>query len=411
MATRSHLRSLPGLRCLALLALASIGTFAVAADTQDPAVARRLHADAIVIDTHIDTTQRLLDPAFDLGQRHTDGGIDIPRMREGGLDAAFFSIWIPVTITGQPAFDAAMKQIEAVRRQVEAHPADLVLVTTAAGIRQAARDGRIAVLMGVEGGHMLAGDLANLRRFFDLGVRYLTLSHSVNSELADSSTDTPRHGGLSDAGFQAVREMNRLGMMIDVSHISDASFDDVLATSSAPVIASHSSTRSICRVPRNMNDRMLRALAAAGGVMQANYHMGFLSQEFSRAAKANDSRIDTAIDARTRELCGDIEACKILTGSRLARERVEAGTLPRVEWTQIVDHIDHAVKVAGFEHAGLGSDFDGADMPWGMEDAASLPKITAELLRRGYSPRQVRAVLGGNLLRVMERVEAVAGGR
>jgi membrane dipeptidase len=377
----------------------------------DPAAARKLHFDSIVIDTHDDTTQRLLDPAFDLGQRHTDGSIDIPRMREGGLDAIFFSIWIPGTTTGQEAVDHALRQIEAVKRQVAAHPQDLELVTTADGIRRAVAAGRIAVLLGVEGGHMINNDLANLRRLHELGVRYMTLTHSVNVDWADSSTDAPKGAGLSDFGRDVVREMNRLGMMIDVSHISDATFDDVLAISTAPVIASHSSARGIARVPRNMNDRMIQALAAKDGVLHVNYHMAFLSQAYATATKADDKRIENAINAQAVELCGTNEACQIMKGSELARERVAAGRLPRVEWTAIVDHIVYAAKLGGAAHVGLGSDFDGADMPYGMEDVTGLPKISAALLERGLSPDEVRGILGGNLLRVMEKVEAVAQAR
>ena len=374
----------------------------------DPAAARKLHFDSIVIDTHDDTTQRLLDPAFDLGQRHTDGSIDIPRMREGGLDAIFFSIWIPGTTTGQAAVDEALRQIEAVKRQVSARPQDLELVTTADGIRRAVATGRIAVLLGVEGGHMINNDLANLRRLHELGVRYMTLTHSVNVDWADSSTDAPKNAGLSDFGRDVVREMNRLGMMVDVSHVSDATFDDVLAVSTAPVIASHSSARGIARVPRNMNDRMIQALAAKDGVMHVNFHMTFLSQAYATATNADNKRISNAIDAQATELCGTNEACLIMKGSELARERVAAGRLPRVEWTAIVDHIVHAAKLGGAAHVGLGSDFDGADMPYGMEDVTGLPKITAALLERGLSSDEVRGILGGNLLRVMEKVEAIA---
>jgi membrane dipeptidase len=396
-------------RLLAPLAccIAGLGGTAYAAAV-DPAVARALHFDAIVIDTHDDTTQRLLDPAFDLGTRHQDGSIDIPRMREGGLDAIFFSIWIPGTITGDEAVRQAIAQIDAVKRQVAAHPDDLELVTTAEGIRSAVAAGRIAVLLGVEGGHMIANDLANLRRFFDLGVRYMTLTHSVNVDWADSSTDKPRNAGLSPFGREVVQEMNRLGMMVDISHVSDAVFDDVMRLSKAPAIASHSSARALCQVPRNMNDRMIRDLAAHGGTMQVNYNMGFLSQKFADARSANDGAIRNAIDAEATERCTGDMACEIQAGSDLARERVERGTLPRVEWTEIVDHIDHAAQVAGTAHVGLGSDFDGADMPYGMEDATDLPKLTQALLERGYSPDQVRDILGRNLLRVMERVEKVA---
>ena len=388
--------------CLAVFAGAA------QAATVDPATARALHFDAIVIDTHDDTTQRMLDPAFDLGARHKDGSIDIPRMREGGLDAIFFSIWIPGTITGDEAVRQAIAQIDAVNRQVAAHPADLVLVTTADGIRKAVAAGRIAVLLGVEGGHMIANDLGNLRRLFDLGVRYMTLTHSVNVDWADSSTDKPRNAGLSPFGREVVREMNRLGMMVDISHVSDAVFDDVMRLSKAPVIASHSSARALAQVPRNMNDRMIRELAAHGGTMQVNYNTGFLSQAFADARAANNGAIRNAIDAEATELCGDNEACQIQASSDLARERVARGTLPKVEWTEIVDHIDHAAKLAGPAHVGLGSDFDGADMPYGMEDVTGLPKLTQALLERGYTPDQVRDILGRNLLRVMEQVEKVA---
>jgi membrane dipeptidase len=374
----------------------------------DPEAARKLHFESIVVDTHDDTTQRMLDPAFDLGTRHPDGSIDIPRMREGGLDAIFFSIWVDGKVTGEEAVRQALRQIDAVRLQVMKHPQDLVLVTTADAIRKVAAEGRIAVLMGVEGGHMIANDLANLRKFYDLGVRYMTLTHMVNTDWADSSTDTPRSAGLSDFGRDVVREMNRLGMMVDISHVSDATFDDVLAISKAPVFASHSSARAICRVPRNMNDRMIRDLAAHGGVMQVNYHMGYLSQPFATAVKANDGRIDKAIDADATERCGDDDACLTQAGSDFTRQRVAAGKLPRVEWTEIVDHIAHAAKVGGAAHVGLGSDFDGANMPYGMEDVTSLPKLTTALLERGYSPDEVRGILGGNILRLMEQVEAVA---
>ena len=403
-APETHLTRPPAViaACLACL------PFVAAAATVDPAVARKLHFDAIVVDTHDDTTQRLLDPAFDLGTRHADGSIDIPRMREGGLDAIFFSIWIPGTITGEKAVGQALTQIEAVRRQVAAHPRDLVLVTTADGIRRAAGEGRIAVLMGVEGGHMIGNDLANLRRFYDLGVRYMTLTHGVNVDWADSSTDAPKNAGLSDFGREVVREMNRLGMMVDISHVSDATFDDVLALSKAPVFASHSSARALSRVPRNMNDRMIRDLAAHDGVMDVNYHMTFLSQPHATALKADDARIEKAIDAESAERCGEDEACLVLAGGELTRERVAAGLLPRVEWTAIVDHIAHAAKVGGAAHVGLGSDFDGANMPYGMEDVSSLPKLTTALLERGYSPDDVRGILGGNVLRLMDKVEAAA---
>ncbi len=257
--------------------------------------ARKLHFSSIVVDTHDDTTQRFLDGKFDLGERTNTGSIDIPRMKEGGLSAIFFSIWIPSKVTGPEAVRRALQQIDAVREQVRKHPSDIVLATTAAEIREAKKKGQIAALMGVEGGHMINSDLAVLRKFAGLGVRYMTLTHSGNDEWADSSTDKAAHNGLTDFGKDVVREMNRLGVMVDISHVSDKTFADALAISKAPMIASHSSCRAICDAPRNMTDEMMKALAAKGGVVQINYHVGFLSQEFRDAEKA-DPKINAAIE-------------------------------------------------------------------------------------------------------------------
>jgi membrane dipeptidase len=369
--------------------------------------ARDLHFRSIVVDTHDDTTQRLLDPSFDLGARHADGNIDIPRMREGGLGAIFFSIWIPGTVTGPEAIKRAIDQIDAVRTQVRLHPNDLVFATTAEEVRRAHASGKIAALMGVEGGHMIDSDLAVLRTFSALGVRYMTLTHSVNDEWADSSTDKPAHNGLTEFGKRVVREMNRLGMMVDISHVSDKTFYDALAISSAPLIASHSSCRVLCDAPRDMTDDMIKALAAKGGVIQINYHVGFISQEFRDAEKANP-QLEKDIQAEAKKRCGDVEACQLVELEKVVRDFVAAGKLPRVEWTKIVDHIDHAVKIAGVDHVGLGSDFDGAVMPYGMEDATHLPQITDALLKRGYSESDIQKILGGNTLRLMQEVEAAA---
>jgi membrane dipeptidase len=369
--------------------------------------ARKLHFSSIVVDTHDDTTQRFLDAKFDIGERAANGSIDIPRMKEGGLGAIFFSVWIPSKVTGSEAVDRALEQIDAVREQVRKHPSDIVLATTAGEIREAHKKGQIAALIGVEGGHMINSDLAVLRSYAALGVRYLTLTHSGNDEWADSSTDKPAHNGLSDFGKHVIREMNRLGMMVDISHVSDKTFADVLAISKAPVIASHSSCRAICDAPRNMTDEMMKALAAKGGVVQINYHVGFLSQEFRNAEKA-DPKINAAIEEQVNKKCGNNEACQLLEGDRLTREAVEQGKLPRVGYEKIIEHIDHAVKVAGAEHVGLGSDFDGANMPYGMEDASKLPFITEALLQKGYSEGDVRKILGENTLRVMAEVERVS---
>jgi len=370
------------------------------------ASAKKLHFSAIVVDTHDDTTQRFLDGKFDIAVRNSTGGIDIPRMREGGLGALFFSIWIPSKITGTDAVNRALTQINAVREQVHTHPKDLVLATTADEVRAARKRGKIAALIGVEGGHMINSDLGVLRNFASLDARYMTLTHSGNCEWADASTDKPVHNGLTDFGKEVVREMNRLGMMVDISHASDKTFYDVLEVSKAPLIASHSSCRALCNTPRNMTDRMMKALAAKGGVIQINYHVGFLSQEFRNAEKAHPEW-EKAIAVEVQKTCGENEACQLLEGDRITRQYVAEGKLPRVGWTAIIDHIDHAVKVAGIDHVGLGSDFDGANMPYGMEDASMLPKITEALLRKGYSEDDVKKILGENTLRLMANVERI----
>jgi membrane dipeptidase len=385
------------------------GAFLAAGVTADDisARAKKLHFASIVVDTHDDTTQRFMDGKFDLGPRSTSGSIDIPRMREGNLSAIFFSIWMPSKVTGPEAVDRALDQIDAVREQVRKHSNDLVLATTAAEIREAHKQGKIAALIGVEGGHMINSDLGVLRSFAALGVRYMTLTHSGNDEWADSSTDKAVHNGLTDFGKGVVREMNRLGVMVDISHVSDKTFYDALEVSKAPLFASHSSCRAICDAPRNMTDQMMKDLAAKGGVVQINYHVGFLSQEFRDAEKANPE-INKAIAAEVMKRCGDNEGCQLIEGDRITREYVEQGKLPRVDFSKIIEHIEHAVKVAGVDHVGLGSDFDGANMPYGMEDATKLPKITEALLQKGYSEGDVKKILGENTLRVMSEVERVS---
>jgi membrane dipeptidase len=392
----------------ALVCLAVCGFLAAAVTADDLAArAKKLHFSSIVVDTHDDTTQRFLDGKFDLGPRNAAGSIDIPRMKEGGLGAIFFSIWMSSKITGPEAVDRALVQIDAVREQVRKHPADLMLATTAAEVREAHKQGKIAALMGVEGGHMINSSLPVLRAYAALGVRYMTLTHYGNDEWADSSTDKPVHNGLTDFGKDVVREMNRLGMMVDISHVSDKTFYDALGVSKAPLIASHSSCRAICDAPRNMTDQMMKDLAAKGGVIQINYHVGFLSQEFRNAEKATPE-LQKAIADEVHNRCGENEGCQLIEGDRITREYVEKGQLPRVNFEKIIEHIDHAVKVAGIDHVGLGSDFDGANMPYGMEDATKLPAITEALLQKGYSEGDVRKILGENTLRLMADVERVS---
>ncbi len=368
--------------------------------------AKKLQFSSIVIDTHDDTTQRLLDPNFDISARHSDGNIDVPRMREGGLDALFFSIWIDGKITGPIAVKQALDQIAAIRESVRKHPNDLVLATTADEIRLAKKQKKIAALMGVEGGHMIDNDLGVLRSFAALGVRYMTLTHMKNVDWADSSTDAPTHNGLTDFGKDVIREMNRLGVIVDISHVADKTFYDVLETSKAPVFASHSSCRALCETPRNMTDDMLRDLAKHGGVVQINYHVGFLSQEFRDFEKKNPE-VEKEINAEVKKRCGDNEACTLVTGDQVVRDFMQAGKLPKVDYTAIVEHIDHAVKIAGIDHVGLGSDFDGAVMPIGMQDVTHLPQITDALLKKGYSESDTRKILGENTLRLMAEVEKV----
>jgi membrane dipeptidase len=393
--------------CCALGGILSLVAVSTKSQSTISQQARELHFQSVVVDTHDDTTQRLLDPKFDFGARHSDGSVDIPRMREGGLSAIFFSIWIPGTVTGPTAVQRALDQITAVRETVARHPNDLVLCTTVEEIRRAKAAGKIAVLMGVEGGHMINNSLANLDKFFALGVRYMTLTHTVNTDWADASTDKGAHNGLTDFGKQVVREMNRLGMMVDISHVADKTFYDVLAVSKAPVIASHSSCRALCSTPRNMTDDMIKALAAKGGVIQINYHVGFLSQQFQDASKAHPE-LGKEIEAESKKRCGDNEACQLIEADKITRDMVAQGRLPRVDWTEIITHIDHAVKLVGADHVGLGSDFDGADMPYGMEDVSDIPQISNALLAKGYSPADVRKILGGNTLRLMQDVEAAA---
>ena len=261
--------------------------------------------------------------------------------------------------------------------------------------------------MGVEGGHMIDDDLRLLRVYAALGVRYMTLTHFKNNNWADSSTDKAAHNGLTAFGKDVVREMNRLGVMVDISHVSDKTFYDALEISKAPMIASHSSCRALCDAPRNMTDQMMKDLTAKGGVVQINYHVGFLSQEFRNAEKAHPEW-EQAIAEEVKKNCGDSEACQLIEGDRVTRQYVAEGKLPRVEWTKIIEHIDHAVKVAGIDHVGLGSDFDGANMPHGMEDASHLPQITDALLKKGYSEDDVKKVLGENTLRVMAEVGRVS---
>jgi membrane dipeptidase len=393
--------------CLALTLAAALGLARIGSPDDLAERARKLHFSSIVLDTHDDTTQRFFSDSFELGRRNPDGHVDIPRMREGGMNAIFFSIWIDGRTLGPQALQKALDQMAAVKENVARYPEDLSFARTAEDVRRAHSEGKIAVLMGVEGGHMLGNDIRMVRIFSELGVRYMTLAHFYNDEWADSSTDKPAHNGLTELGKDIVREMNARGILVDISHVSDKTFEDALAVSRAPLIASHSSCRAICNHPRNMTDDMIRELAEKGGVIQINYERSFLDQAYKDASEALSGGVVAQIDA-LKKACGDDDDCLSRKITQMADEQTREGKLPHVGWEEIVDHIDHVVKLVGADHVGLGSDFDGASMPEGMEDCSKLPKLTEAMMRKGYSDDDIRKILGGNTLRVMEAAERVS---
>jgi membrane dipeptidase len=372
--------------------------------------ATRIHRDAIVIDTHSDTTPRFQRDDWDFSQRHpqSDSHMDLPRIREGGLDVQFWSIYTGKSEVPGEAIRIALERIDAVHRLVERYPAEIGLATTVAEIRALVAAGKLASLMGVEGGHMMEDNLAVLRTFYRLGVRYMTLTHSFHTNWADSSgTSTlpePVHGGLTEFGEQVVLEMNRLGMMVDVSHVSDETFSDVLRVSRAPVIASHSSCRAVADHIRNVNDDLLRALAENGGVIMINFYPAYIDEEASRATTAYFDTWKSAFEAMKAEH-GEGDAAL----GQARRAHFAAHPVPQTSLDVLLDHFDHAIRVAGIDHVGIGADWDGVpSMPRDMDDVAQLPRLTAGLLARGHSEEAVRKILGENLLRVMGQVESVA---
>jgi membrane dipeptidase len=366
--------------------------------------AHEIHFSSLVFDTHADTPQRLFFDQFDLARRDAEGCVDIPRLREGGVGAIFFALWVPVEITGAAATLRARDLLNATLKQIEIHGDDLALATTSEEVRAARSANKIAVLLGIEGGHAIDSDVAILREFHARGVRYMTLTHNAATEWADSSNDAPRHNGLTDFGKHVIREMNRLGMLVDLSHVSDSTFYDVLETSRAPVIASHSCCRALCDAPRNLDDAMIKSLASRGGVIHITFHDGFLSQEYANANRSLASEI-ASHEREVNQKFGGNEARNLMELQRLSDESIRAGKLPQVSWEKIVDHIDHAAGIAGANHVGVGSDFDGAFMPAGMEDASKFPIITEGLLRRGYGEADIKKILGENTLRVMADAE------
>ena len=389
---------------LALLIL--LGSTATAQTRVDPARVDRLLQRAVAIDLHDDTTQMIVDEGYNLGEKHDYGQVDIPRMRTGHVSGLFLSLWTDSDrYTPGESIRRTLQQIDGVRREIARHPGDLEMATTSAGILAARQRGHIAILMGVEGGHAIDSDLSVLRSYAELGVRYLTLTHTNHTPWADSASLAGAHNGLTDFGRQVVREMNRLGMMVDISHVSDKTFLDALETSSAPVIASHSSSRALANTPRNMTDDMLRALAKKGGVVHINYYEGFLDAGFAEREKAlkAEQAEQNAIDDRTPKF-GDRSqngpAVRQINAQRIAK-------LGRLPLSRLLDHFEHAIKVAGVDHVGLGSDFDGADdlFPEGMEDISKTPNLVRGLMERGFSDEDILKILGGNTLRVMREVE------
>jgi membrane dipeptidase len=367
-----------------------------------------IHQRAIAIDMHADTAQRLLDEQVDLQQELSDGHFDAVRAKAGGLDAQFFSIWVEPQLFGgggTRAMKRADDQIAAVRALAEKHPETWALATSAEDIRNAVKLGKIAALMGLEGGYAIDEKLENVKRYYDLGVRYMSPAWSISTSWAGSSGDeVGRTRGLNEFGKNVVREMNRLGMIIDVSHVSDPTFWDIVNTSTAPVVATHSACRTIADVPRNLTDEMIRALAHTGGVVNVIFYPEHLEPGWSQKKKQVDSEIAAMVQQASANEPGDA-VHKNMARDRV-RQREYARRLPPVNVARIVDHIDHIVKLVGVDHVGIGSDFDGVQITTsGLATIAELPNLTKELLNRGYTETQISKILGGNMLRVLDAMK------
>jgi membrane dipeptidase len=367
-----------------------------------------IHQRAIAIDMHADTTQRLLDEEVDLQQRLSDGHFDSVRAQEGGLDAQFFSIWVEPQLFGgggQSAMKRADDQIAAVRALTEKHSDTWQFATSAADIRRIVSEGKLAALTGLEGGYAVDEKLENIERYYGMGVRYMSPAWSVSTSWAGSSGDSVgATRGLNEFGRNVIREMNRVGMMIDVSHVSDKTFWDIVNTSSKPVIATHSGCRAIANVPRNLTDDMIRALAKTGGVVNVIFYPEHLEPGWSEKKKIVDAEIAPLVQHASESEKRDAVHKKIARDG--VRSEQYAKRLPPVTVSRLVDHIDHVVKLVGIDHVGIGSDFDGVQSTLkDLHDVAELPNLTRELLKRGYSESDIDKILGGNMLRVMEAVE------
>ena len=371
----------------------------------------RVHRSTLLIDTHNDVPSRTVE-GFDIGSHTGTGHTDIARLKEGGVGAQFFAVYVAASyVTGNRSANRTLQMIDTVRHDiVERYPNDFLLATSAKDIEEAHRRGKIAALMGIEGGHAIENNLRLLRDYYDLGIRYMTLTHSNTNDWADSSGDVTdpnikHHNGLTALGKDIIGEMNRLGMMVDISHVADKTFWDTLEVSKAPIFASHSSCRALTKHARNMTDEMIVALAKKGGVVQVNFYCGFISQKF----RDNDAADTKALDARmAQETAGKnmSEPDRQILSEKLRKEM----RLSRATLADVVDHIDHIRKIAGVDAIGLGGDFDGVSCtPIGLEDVSKYPNLTRALLDKGYSADDIRKIYGGNFLRVMRAVEAAAG--
>ena len=368
--------------------------------------ALKLQRSAIVVDSHNDILSIMFDENYDLGvssvgKYHTD----IARMKEGGLTAEFFSVYVDRSYAARGgSARRAMDLIDMVYRAAEKYPNDLMMSYSVADIRRAKKGKKIAALMGIEGGHAIENSLMALRDFYRLGVRYMTLTHNNTNDWADACCDAAKHNGLSEFGKEVVREMNRIGMLVDISHVSDKTMSDVLDLSTAPVIASHSSARALASRPRNIPDDLLQRIAKNGGVVMINFYPVFIDQKAIEASAARDVRLKPQRDAINEQFKNDPKR----RDEELDKLNA-ANPLPPTPLSVLVDHFDHVAKIAGIDHVGIGSDFDGVPyLPEGMKDIAQLPNLTYELLRRGYSERDVRKVLGENFLRAFAAAETVA---
>ena len=377
--------------------------------------ARKTHDSALIIDTHADTPQRFVDEGYDIGSTDPKdpGHISLDKARAGNLGAEFFSIWVDPQTNQDHFAKRTLALIDSVYEQAARHPDRMMMAFSTADILRAHREHKLAACMGIEGGHSIENDLRLLREFYRLGVRYMTLSWSNTNEWADSSgdIDNPKiqhHNGLTEFGKQVVLEMNRLGMMVDISHVSDKTFWDAIATTKAPVIASHSSARALVNAPRNMTDDMLKAVAKNGGVVQVNFFSGFDDENYRKAVEAQAKDQAEAVQRYLDEQKSQGKPVNYMQVDHIEREWM--AKIPRPPLKSLIDHIDHIAKVAGVDHVGLGSDFDGVSgaTPQGIDSAADLPKITQALLDRGYSAEDIHKILGGNLLRVFREVERVS---